>query len=166
MDSPKRKSPRLRGYDYSSPGGYFVTSCTADRKCILSRVVGGDVHDAPQIELSTYGKTADQQLRQMDAIYTHISVERAVIMLNHIHLLLMIHGGPTGTSAPTKTRQHQAVADFVFTFKRFCNKVYGENIWQRSYHDHVIRGEGDYAKIGDCITHDPARWTEDCFYTT
>lgn len=166
MELVKRKSPRLRDYDYSAPGTYFVTICTKDRKCILSRIVGGDVLIAPQVMLTEYGKAADEQIRRMDALYDHIAVEQYVIMPNHIHLLLRVNGnGPTGTSAPTKSRQHQAVADFVSTFKRFCSKAYGVSLFQRSYHDHIIRGDADYDKIADYIATNPARWAEDCFYT-
>lgn len=165
MELPKRKPNRLPGYDYSAPGTYFITICTQNRKSLLSEIVGGDVLDAPQVTLTFYGEVADEQIRRMGAWYGHICVEQYVIMPNHIHLLLTIRqDGPTGTSAPTRTKQHQAVADFVSTFKRFCNKVYGENIFQRSYHDHIVRGEADYRKIWQYIAENPARWREDCFY--
>ena len=162
---PRRKNPRLSGYDYSAPGTYFITICTQDRKPLLSRIVGGDVLIAPQVMLTKYGKTAEGQLCRMDVFYPHITVERYVIMPNHIPLLLRVNGdGPTGMSAPTSPRQHQAVADFVSTFKRFCSKTYGQAIWQRSYHDHIIRDEADYQRIARYIAENPAKWPEDCFY--
>ena len=165
MDYPQRKSPRLSGYDYSAPGAYFITICTKGKQCILSRIVGGDVLIAPQVILTEYGKTADEQMRRMDALYWHITVEQYVIMPNHIHLLLRVdENGPTGASAPTRSRQHQAVADFVSTFKRFCSKAYGKTLFQRSYHDHIIRGDADYEKITAYIANNPARWREDRFY--
>lgn len=166
MELPHRKSPRLRDYDYSAPGAYFVTICTKDRKCILSRIVGGDALIAPQVILTEYGTVANEQIHRMDALYDHIAVDQYVIMPNHIHLLLRVDAnGPTGTSAPTRPRQHQAVADFVSTFKRFCSKAYGASLFQRSYHDHVIRSDADYEKIAAYIATNPTRWTEDCFYT-
>ena len=166
MEQLCRKSPRLAGYDYSTPGAYFVTICTKDKKCILSKIVGGDVLIAPQVELTACGQILDEQLQRMNELYDHITVEQYVIMPNHVHLLLRVDAnGPTGTSAPTRPRQHQAVADFVSTFKRFCSKAYGASLFQRSYHDHVIRSDADYEKIAAYIATNPTRWTEDCFYT-
>ena len=56
----KRKTPRLQNYDYNSVGGYFITICTKNRKCILSRIVGTGVPDCPKIELTRYGEIADK----------------------------------------------------------------------------------------------------------
>lgn len=165
MEYSDRRSHRLTGYDYSTPGTYFVTICTKDKKCILSKIVGGDVLIAPQVELTAYGKILDEQLRRMDTLYDHIAVEQYVIMPNHVHLLLRVEeNGPTGTSAPTKSHSHQAVADFVSTCKRFCTRAYGQPIFQRSYHDHIIRGDADYGKIARYIAENPRRWQQDCFY--
>ena len=162
---PRRKPTRLPQWDYSSPGAYFVTVCTKNRECILSRIVGGDVLIAPQVILTEYGEAAKEQICRMNGFYPHIRVEKYAIMPNHIHLLLLVtEDGPTGTSAPTRTRQHQALPHFVSTFKRFCSQTCGENIWQRSYHDHIVRNEADYQRIWEYIDTNPAKWREDCFY--
>ena len=64
MQQPKRKTVRLKQYDYSTPGAYFITICTAQRRPILSRIdVGTVVLDGPQIRLSQYGAIADKHLR-------------------------------------------------------------------------------------------------------
>ena len=68
--------------------------------------------------------------------------------------------GPTWASAPTAA----SVPNAVSALKRLVNRETGENIWQRSYHDHVIRGERDYLEIWNYIDTNPARWREDCFY--
>ena len=66
MDLPKRKQIRLRSYDYSAPGAYFVTICTHIRRCILSDVVVGDgVLDVPSVRLSPYGKIVAQTLQEI-----------------------------------------------------------------------------------------------------
>ena len=57
-----------------------------------------------------------------------------------------------------------AIPHFVSTFKRFCHKDAGMQLFQRSYHDHVIRGQKDYLKIWEYMENNPARWSEDCFY--
>ena len=125
---PKRKATRLKNFDYSSSGAYFITICTEDRRQILSRIVGGDVLDAPKnVELLPHGKIAEKYINQLNEFYEHITVDRYVIMPNHIHIMLfVIENGASRTSPPTK--QHSAVSQFVSTFKRFCNKEYGRNI--------------------------------------
>ena len=65
MDLPKRKPTRLKGYDYSQTGAYFITICTYKRKNILANIVGGDVLDAPNIELKMHGIVADKIINRM-----------------------------------------------------------------------------------------------------
>lgn len=89
-------------------------------------------------------------------------VDKYVIMPNHVHMILQIkqaEGGPMGTSAPTG-----ALPDIVRYFKRSVTKLCGENIWQRSYHDHIIRSEEDYLNIWTYIDTNPVKWAEDCYY--
>lgn len=162
-----RKTTRLPGYDYSTPGAYFLTICTQDRKCLLSRIVGTGVLDGPLVELTPYGEVAEKYLRQLDAFYEDLCVDSYVIMPNHIHLLLVIKEsvlGPSGTPVPTSV-QNSTVSRFLSTFKRFCNKEYGQNIWQSRSYDHVVRDRADYDTRLAYIAHNPARWREDELYT-
>ena len=69
--------------------------------------------------------------------------------------------GPSGRPIPTNA----TVGKFVGTFKRFCNRQYGHNIWQSRSYDHVIRNEQDYLRIWQYIESNPARWKEDKLYT-
>ena len=157
MELPKRKPTRLTDFDYDTPGAYFITICTENKAHILSRIVGGDVLDAPQINLSSYGKIADKYINQLNDFYNDICVDKYVIMPNHIHLLLSItDNGASRTSPPTV--QHSAVSRFVSTFKRFCNKEYGANVWQRHFYDHVIRNQRDYDEIWQYIDNNPRKW--------
>jgi len=160
---PKRKPTRLKNFDYNSAGAYFITICTENRQKILSRV-GVDVLDDPRIvELLPYGKTAEKYINQLNDFYDDIKVDRYVIMPNHIHIILFVLGnGSSGTS--TSTKQHSAVSRFVSTFKRFCNKEYGENIWQRYFNDHIIRNREDYEEHVKYILENPIRWKYDKFY--
>ncbi len=171
MELPKRKQNRLTEYDYSTAGAYFITICTHERRNILceivppeNNVVGAGVLDRPRVRICPHGVVAEKYIRQMDAYYDDLSVDAFVIMPNHIHLLLRISdNGRSGTPAPTKG--NSVIARFVSTLKRFCNKEYGENIWQRSYHDHIIRDERDYREIWDYIEDNPRKWAEDRYYT-
>ena len=178
MDLPKRKQIRLPDYDYSAPGAYFVTICTSDRRCILSDIVVGDgVLDVPNVRLSPYGKIVAETLREIEKTYTWLALDRYVIMPNHIHILLRMEDrgpgngrgtapawetgdGPSRTPAPTNSR----LAALISTMKRFTNKRCGAALWQRSYHEHVVRGEEDYRQIWEYIDTNPAKWAEDRYY--
>ena len=162
---PKRKRLRLKNFDYSTTGAYFITICTENRRKLLSQIVGADVLGGPQnVTLLSHGKIADKYINQLNEFYEDITVDQYVIMPNHIHILLLVrYDGPPRTSAPT--RQTSAVSYFVSTLKRFCNKEYGTNIWQRGFHDHVIRGREDHDEIVRYIHENPMRWAYDEFYT-
>ena len=168
MELPKRKSTRHKHHDYDSAGAYFITVCTKDRVCLLSRIVGTGVLDGPSVELTEYGKIAEKYIKQLDSFYNNIIVEKYVIMPNHIHLLLRIPyishlDGPSGTPVPTV--QNSTVSKFISTFKRFCNKEYGKNIWQMRSYDHIIRNGNDYDEIVRYIYENPLNWIYDELYS-
>ena len=162
MELPKRKPNRLSSYDYDREGAYFLTVCTQDRKCLLSRIVGDDALGVPQNLLTDMGKIVEKHIRsgnQMD----RIKVEKYVIMPNHIHIILIVEMDTNGTpraSSPTNA----IVPHFMSTFKRFCHREIGKTIFQRSYHDHIIRNNQDYLKIWEYIDNNPKQWELDCFY--
>ena len=164
-DLHERKPTRLKNFDYNTTGAYFITICTAEKQKILSRVVGGDVLGAPKsVELLPFGVIADKYICQMNEFYDNIAVEQYVIMPNHIHIMLFVHGdGSPRTSTPTK--QTSAVSHFVSTFKRFCNKEFGYNIWQRGFYDHVIRCQADYDEISRYILENPLKWNSDSLFS-
>ena len=168
MNLPNRKPTRLKEYDYSTPGAYFVTICTQNREEILSSIIVGDgLPDVPENILSDYGKIAEKHINLLNEFYEYIFVDKYVIMPNHLHLLLSIHQheihGITGTSR-TPSPTNSIIPKFVSTLKRFCNNEYGKNIWQRSFHDHIIRGEKDYRMIWEYIDTNVERWEYDCFH--
>jgi REP element-mobilizing transposase RayT len=166
-DLRKRKSPRLQDFDYNNVGVYFITICTQDRRCILSHIVGTGVLDCPKIKLTKYGEIAEKYITQLNDFYSHISVESYVIMPNHIHILLFIKdSGQSRTPVPTNIERANSVcSQFVSTFKRFCNKEYGENIWQARFNDHIIRNRDDYEEHVKYIYENPIRWYYDELYT-
>ena len=91
MHLPKRKSIRLKGYDYNTPGEYFITICTIDRKELLSEIiVGTGVLDCPQNVLTPYGEIANKHLLNMSDFYENIKIDKFVVMPYHIHLLIRI----------------------------------------------------------------------------
>ena len=171
-NKPQRKPTRIKKYDYSSVGAYFVTLCTQNRNHILSEIVktdnthinitnnnivGGDVLDAPINVLLPYGKIAEKYIKQLQDYYDNVKINYYVIMPDHIHILLFVNkNGASRTSPPT--RQHSTLSRFVSTFKRFCNKEYGKNIWQDYFYDHIIRNKEDYDEHVKYIHDNPLKW--------
>ena len=90
MTFHNRKRMRLIGYDYSTPGMYFITVCVKNKKWLLGRVVGCGDFDAPEMVLSEYGKILDRKLNLMNEKYHHIKIDKYVIMPNHFHLILNV----------------------------------------------------------------------------
>ena len=169
MEAYNRKGNRIPGYDYSTEGAYFLTVCTLNRKQILSKLpIGTGLPDCPENMkpvLSKYGKIAEKYICKMDTFYDHISVDRYVIMPDHIHFLLTIcyPKGQSGTLVPTESnRRNSEVSKFISTFKRFCNKECGLNIWQGRYYDHVIRNQQDYNEVWEYIENNPRQWILMC----
>jgi len=162
MDLPKRKPTRLKGYDYSQDGTYFITICTDGRKCILGNIVGQGLAPA-EMRLSKYGKIANDQLLDLENRYKTIKIDKYVIMPNHIHIILILDNAAGASPCPT-------ISDVICSFKslttRMCNAADNktQKIFQTSFHDHIIRGEKDYQKIWEYIEINPSKWETDCFY--
>ena len=149
MHDAIRQPNRLQEYDYATPGAYFITICTKDRAPILSRVVGDDAHIVP----TPTGRLVEQYIRSVPGM------EKYVMMPNHIHMLIRVADGPMWASAPTPS-----IPSRVRSFKTLVSKELGVSIFQRSYYDHVIRGEQDYRDVWQYIENNPARWREDELY--
>lgn len=109
-------------------------------------------------------KGRDYSQQTIPTAYPYVSVEKYVIMPNHVHLLLRIreeNGGAPGSSRPTQT-----IPRLIGVLKRLTNRDIGEKIWQTSYYDHIIRNEADYLRIWDYIDTNPAKWKEDEYYAS
>ncbi|MBP3378395.1 MAG: transposase, partial [Clostridia bacterium] len=116
-------------------------------------------------ELTEYGFVVEKIIRQLNGFYENISIDNYVIMPNHIHLILLVsQDGQSGTPVPT--RQNSIVSRFISTFKRFCNKEIGDNIFQRSFYDHVIWDKEDYQNHVRYIAENPMKWKYDELYNT
>ena len=171
---PKRKELRIKQYDYSSKGAYFITICIKDRKQILSDVialVGVGAHDDPlnfKIQLTKIGKVVEKNLLSSENI-SGVTIDQYVIMPDHVHAIIFLdpyqyverQGG--SSRAPTPT--NEMLPHIVSTFKRFCNKEIGNNIFQRGYIEHIIRDREDYETRVKYIYENPIRWYYDELFT-
>ena len=153
---PQRKNIRLQGYDYSSNGCYFVTICVKDKQYLLAHykskeeIVGAGLRARPQdaIVLTPLGREVEKSIGYINTHYKDIDVENAIVMPNHIHLLITIdniearytggHGDPP-------------LQDIIRNFKSYTTKKYWEIssnkndiLWQRGYYDQIIRNQSDF----------------------
>jgi len=158
---PKRKTNRLIEYDYSQNGAYFVTICAHDKQCIFGEIAGGAGNARPQMILSEIGCIVDKVINKISSIYDAVSVDKYVIMPNHVHLLIMINDCGRPMAAPT-------ISTIVNQFKGYITKVVGARIarplWQKLFYDHIIRNQNDYAKIWEYIDTNPDKWHEDKYF--
>ncbi len=144
MEKPVRKQNRLKHFDYSQSGAYFITVCTQDRKQILSKIVGDDAHIVPL----PYGQITEKYIQNVPEI------EKYIIMPDHIHMIIRLDSGSMWASTPTKNR----VAGIIRSIKTLTTKEIGKPIFQRSYYDHVIRNQQDYDEIYTYIENNPKSW--------
>lgn len=167
-DKPQRKPNRLAGFDYSTPRAYFVTICVKDKQCLLGTIVGAAISRPPSNTLTQAGRIVDAAIRSISSHYPSVSVEKYVVMPNHVHILLMISSAADGRliAAPTNTvgSKMPSISQVVGHMKRSVSKTLGVPLWQKSFHDHIIRNEDDYRAIWEYIDTNPFRWTEDCFF--
>jgi REP element-mobilizing transposase RayT len=163
MDHPHRKSPRLIGYDYAQNGAYFVTICQQNRLHLFGSVVDG------HMKLNAAGNMIVTYWHELRNKYAFATVEDFVVMPNHVHGIVIIHSDP-------RPEHNTPLAEVVKWFKIMTTNGYirGVNnsgwtafegkLWQRSYHDHIIRNENEYLTIRNYVRENPARWLEDRFY--
>ena len=144
---PKRKSPRIPGYDYATPNYYFITICTHEKNCIFWS--GG--------KLNTFGQIAFDAAMQISAHFPGNRVDSFVVMPNHIHMILVVE--PGGTEATVVIGQYKSQVS-----KEIHKIDPKRKIWQTSFHDHGIRNYRQYQHIREYIETNPMRWKEDCFF--
>lgn len=148
MDFPKRKSPRIPEYDYSEANFYFITICTDGKKCIFGEAGN----------LNWLGRIAEENLIKISAINPSIRLDHYVVMPNHIHAILDV--GPDN-----QKNLSNVIGQYKMSVTKLARKkVTGFRVWQRSYHDHVIRNQVGYEKIWAYIENNPLKWEADCFY--
>lgn len=159
MELPKRKPNRLKDFNYSQPNAYFITICTKNKEMLFWENVGASIARPDMLPLSAFGKIAEEAIQNITTHYPMITVDNYVVMPNHIHLLLQIHSDDYGRAmlAPT-------ISTVVQQMKGYVSKKLGKSVWQKLFHDHVIRGQQDYLKIWNYIEGNPSKWEEDCFY--
>ena len=143
-----RKSPRIEGYDYGSVNYYFVTICTYEKKCLF-------YSDG---NLNANGSIAQACMEELAEHFRGVRVDKYVIMPNHLHTIIVIERENSANLSVVIGQYKAAVS------KRIRERHPDMVVWQRSFHDHVIRDQAGYEKIWNYIDTNPLRWREDCFF--
>ena len=158
-------------FDYSSDNLYFVTSCTKDKVCCF-----GEIHDGRML-LNEVGNIAQQQWEWLINKYTYLKSHAFVVMPNHIHGILEINGDLinddcamewTGRDLSLQSQKIKSLSELMGAYKTTTSKKihlmgHGNFVWQRSFHDHIIRNTIYYDKIFEYIITNPENWINDMF---
>jgi len=173
-DKHHRRSIRLKGYDYSRAGAYFVTVVAHRRECLFGEVVGGDV------ALNEYGRVVEKWWHQIPVHFPNVDTLTFVVMPNHIHGIIVINDrGRGAVSAPDNNEiEHSGemtsplrrptlgkiVAYFKYQSTKEMNAMDGigtiTKFWQRNYYEHIIRNDDDLNRIHRYIESNPSMWVD------
>jgi REP element-mobilizing transposase RayT len=171
-----RRSLRLRGYNYSQSGAYFMTICTNKRRCLFGNIVNNEVN------LNELGNIALNVWNSLPNKYSNIELDEFVIMPNHLHGIILItdveaiHELPLQESMNVGTihelslreRRNMLLPKVIGYFKMNSAKIInqkisssGTSLWQRNYYEHIIRNESELDRIREYIVNNPIKWTLD-----
>lgn len=162
MELKTRKPNRLKDYDYSQNGAYFIMICIKDRKPILSQIIVGENCVLPTICLTNVGETIKKEIEKIHSIYDNVLIDNYIIMPNHIHLIIRIDNN--GRTQYGRTQFSPTINRIIKQFKGSITKQIGKSIWQKSFYDHIIRDEIDYQNVWQYIDENPTKWKEDRLY--
>ncbi|CAG0961673.1 hypothetical protein ANRL3_00918 [Anaerolineae bacterium] len=167
-----RRSIRLKGYDYTQAGAYFITICVHNRECLFGEIIDGEMR------LNEYGQIVAEEWAKSSEIRKEIEMDEWVVMPNHIHGIVVIadsvgaHGVGAHGRAPLRAahlqRQPRSLGSFVAGSKSATTKrinmmrgTQGAPVWQDNYYEHIVRNENDLNRIREYIINNPARWDAD-----
>lgn len=160
-----RRSIRLKDYDYSQSGAYFVTVCTQNRECLFGEITDGEM------VLNEFGKIVADEWIKTGEIRDEIELDAWVVMPNHFHGIVIICRGdrpvaPTPAALPGP--RPKSIGSLMSGFKSAVTKRINEirntpgiSVWQRNYYEHIIRNEKSLENIRNYIIYNPAQWEED-----
>ena len=164
----RKNSLRLKHYDYSQNGSYFITICTQNREYLFGEIVD-DI-----MVLNQAGEMIEKWYDELTNKFSGIELPNMVIMPNHIHFILTIIDNPVGVDLCVYP--NIGIDKIVQWFKTMTTNEYirgvksqkfppfNKRIWQRNYHEHIIRNEQSFLEIQEYIVNNPKKWKEDMLY--
>lgn len=151
----RRRSIRLRGYDYSRAGAYFITICTHQRRSLFGEVVKGEMMQ------SQLGQVVDRHWAYLAQHHWHVELDEYIVMPNHFHGILVL---------TEQSRQHD-MTEVIRGFKTFSarrinqlRKLKGVPVWQRNYYERIVRDQAALDNIRRYIRNNPKNWQTDRLY--
>ncbi len=165
-----RRSIRLKNYDYSYPGAYFITICTQHRKYLFGNVIDG------KMQLNKFGKIVKAEWLETPIIRQNVELDMFVIMPNHLHGIIVIvddtNVGAYSNTPLQKTNTFRSpsrtLGAIIRGFKSAATKNINEYrwtpgipVWQRNYYEHIIRSKGELSRIREYIHTNPLKWEFD-----
>jgi len=168
-DIHRRRSVRLKRWDYASRGAYFVTVCAHGRECVFGEVRSG------RVVLNGADKIVESAWNDLPLHYPRVELDVFVVMPNHVHGILIIgrglsvgarHASPLRKMprGPKRGSVGAIVGSFKSAATRRVNtlrKTPGLPLWQRNYYEHIIRGEAEINRAREYVLHNPLKWLED-----
>lgn len=165
----RRRSIRLKGYDYGTAGVYFVTFCTRGRECLLGKIACG------KMILSPEGEVVKSVWEGLPSHYPRTGLDAAIIMPNHFHGIIILHDHPGndvgaglrpahplgGTRRATLTEIVRALKSFSARGINQIRENPGTPVWQRNYYEHIIRNEAELFRARRYIEENPLKWETD-----
>lgn len=165
----KIKSIRLKGWDYSENGYYYITVCTKNRECVFGDIVNG------KMKLSKIGEIVAEEWIKTGQLRKYILLDEWVVMPNHFHGIVVIENDNVVGNVETRRgvslqRFGRSISKslpmiinhFKSAVKRWCNKNdYDHFQWQPNYYEHIIRNENELNCIREYIINNPLKWSLD-----
>jgi len=146
-------SARLKDWDYSSCGYYYITVCTKDKMCWFGDIVEIDDESGAEIRLSQPGEIVERSWYIIPEQYPNVSLDIHQVMPNHFHGILSID----------EQRENTTLGVIINQFKSRCTTQIRESgivdfAWQPRFHDHIIRNEKDLERIRKYVYYNPVQW--------
>ena len=171
-DTGGRRSIRLKGYDYSQEGIYFITVCTYDRKCLLGKIENG------KMEINIAGQIVEKWWKKLQNKFQNTNIDKYIIMPNHFHGIITINRKYVGADlcvCPNNKGEHigsplhkmiqwfktMTTNDYIRCVKHNELPPFHRKFWQRNYYEHVIRNENELDKIREYIQNNSLKWCLD-----
>lgn len=156
-----RRSIRLKGYDYSQVGAYFVTICAQNRVCLFGDIVDGEMH------LNYIGNIVADSWQWLALQYDYVELDEWMIMPNHIHGIIVVNDC-RGDSRIAPTGKRKPIGRLIGAFKTVSTKhiniirgTPGIPVWQRNYYEHIVRNDESLNRIREYIKNNPLQWKLD-----
>ena len=153
---PKRKQIRLKDYDYSQNGYYFITICTHNRQNLFGEIVGATLCGRP----NNPDKMIEKWLLEMENKFDDVKICEYIIMPNHLHFIISKTGDHIGSPLRDIVGWFKTMTtnEYIANVKNNIFPPFDEKIWQRNYYEHIIRDENDYITKAAYILNNPLKW--------